>query len=365
LGERDTSILMEQIFRAVFYMHSHGIVHRDLKPENFLLTKKRVPLDQNTLKVIDFGIAKRFDNSKGEGPPVLTTKAGTAYYIAPEVLAGRYNEKCDVWSCGVILYILLSGSPPFGGDDDDQILKAVKKGNIRFDDDPAFETSSREVKDLIKRCCTVDPKRRMSAKEAVSSPWIMNRKTLAAPGNQEPDVSAGLIAKFKRFSGTSRFKKAALHIIAHHVDEDNLRKLRDSFTKMDTNGDGELTLEELKVGCRKTGIMQTAEVDELFATIDVDHNGTISYSEFLAATLDQKNYMKTECFWEAFRVFDLDGDGRITLKEFEQIMENDGAGDFAGAVGSNKSQIAAMFREADADGNGEINFEEFQAMMQK
>jgi len=345
-------------------MHSHGIVHRDLKPENFLLTKKNVPLEQNTLKVIDFGIAKRFDNSKGEGPAVLTTKAGTAYYIAPEILAGKYNEKCDVWSCGVIIYILLSGSPPFGGDDDDQILKAVKKGVLDFED-PAFNRKSKEVISLIRQCCTLNPKKRISAKEAANSPWIKNRKTLSQSGKQDPDTSAGLIAKFKKFSSTSRFKKAALHIIAHHVDEESLKKLRDCFTKMDANGDGDLTLEELKVGCTEMGIMQAAEVANLFGTIDVDGSGSISYSEFLAATLDQKNYMKTECFWEAFRVFDVDGDGRITLAEFEQIMKNDGAGDFAGAVGNNKNELSAMFKEADADGNGEIDFEEFCAMMRK
>merc|ERR1719316_2080911 len=104
-GEIDAAILMEQILRAVYYMHTRSIAHRDLKPENFLLQykdTKDVPLEQNTLKVIDFGIAKRFEKGPtGEGRNTLKTKAGTAYYIAPEIVVGKsgYNEKCDVWSC--------------------------------------------------------------------------------------------------------------------------------------------------------------------------------------------------------------------------------------------------------------------------
>merc|ERR1719313_1403680 len=101
--------------------------------------KKKVPLENNILKVIDFGIAKRFDNSRGEGSMSLKTKAGTAYYIAPEVLRGTgYNEKCDIWSCGVILYILLSGTPPFAGETDAEILELVKKGKVSFDGVPDF-----------------------------------------------------------------------------------------------------------------------------------------------------------------------------------------------------------------------------------
>merc|ERR1712129_558103 len=200
----------------------------------------------------------------------------------------------------------------------------------------------------------------MSAQQAVNSKCM---KCSAVQKRESHDLNQKLISKFKKFGSANRFQKAARHIIAHHLHENALRKLQDKFVSMDTDGDGELTLDELKAGC--AGILQGKEFDELFDSIDIDHSGSISYSEFLAATMDSKQFMRREVYWEAFRVFDLDQNGRITAKEFEQIMQNDGA-DFNLAAGvGNSKEIAAMFKEADSDGDGEIDFTEFCAMMGK
>lgn len=110
---------------AVVYCHAQSIVHRDLKPENLLF----VSADENSkLKIIDFGTSRKFDPKKR-----MTKRLGTPYYIAPEVLLENYNEKCDVWSCGVILFILLCGYPPFSGRTEDDILQRVKSGKFTFD----------------------------------------------------------------------------------------------------------------------------------------------------------------------------------------------------------------------------------------
>merc|ERR1719160_1234288 len=138
---------MLQILRAVFYMHSVDIAHRDLKPENFLFTEalpKSEPIRNNTLKVIDFGIAKRFKRNESGKTLPMTTRAGTAYYVAPEVMNGKYDEKCDIWSCGVILYILLSGAPPFAGENDADICDKAGKEPIRFDM-PEFDQVSKQA----------------------------------------------------------------------------------------------------------------------------------------------------------------------------------------------------------------------------
>lgn len=110
---------MKQVLTAISYCHSKHIVHRDLKPENLLLESE----GQGSIKVIDFGTSQVFDPAAK-----MHQTYGTPYYIAPEILAGEYTEKCDIWSCGVILYILLCGRPPFDGENDDEILENVAKG---------------------------------------------------------------------------------------------------------------------------------------------------------------------------------------------------------------------------------------------
>ena len=118
--EAEAASRMREVFSALNYCHSHNIVHRDLKPENILFDKK----DQDaTLKIIDFGTAEVFDPGQK-----LTEKSGTPFYIAPEVVRRGYNTKCDLWSAGVILYILLCGSPPFTGKSDQEIISNVVKG---------------------------------------------------------------------------------------------------------------------------------------------------------------------------------------------------------------------------------------------
>lgn len=133
-------------------------MHRDMKPENLLLDKDE---SNPKIKIIDFGTSSRFEKDK-----TLNQKFGTPYYIAPEVLKKNYNEKCDVWSCGVILYIILCGYPPFNGANDKQIIEAVIKGRYTLDE-PEWDDVSLEAKDLIKRLLEYDPAKRISAEEAL------------------------------------------------------------------------------------------------------------------------------------------------------------------------------------------------------
>lgn len=167
--EKEAAHIMKQILSAVCYSHQSNVVHRDLKPENILLDDKT---DDPVIKLIDWGGARYFSKNKK-----MTKISGTPYYIAPEVLNEVYDEKCDIWSCGVILYILLCGYPPFNGDTDTDIMKAVKKGRYDF---PVEEWSSisKEAKDLIINMLKYDPKARFSALECLSHPWIKKHDKL-------------------------------------------------------------------------------------------------------------------------------------------------------------------------------------------
>lgn len=139
------------------------MVHRDLKPENILFELA----DGGTIKVIDFGTSRTFDPHEK-----LIQKTGTAYYVAPEVLKKRYDEKCDVWSCGVIMYIMLCGYPPFSGKSDDKILEKVAKGEFDFESEE-WDYISESAKDCIRNLLMFDPTKRYSAEEALKSPWII------------------------------------------------------------------------------------------------------------------------------------------------------------------------------------------------
>ncbi len=166
-SEKDAAIVMKQVLSAVNYCHSQSIVHRDLKPENILLEDK--DSDKLVTKVIDFGASQVFDPDEK-----LTERFGTIYYISPEVLKGDYGEKCDLWSLGVILYILLCGEPPFNGDSDDKIMAKILKGKFDFKQN-VWSTRSNESKDLISRMLTFKYDDRISAEDALQHAWFKSK----------------------------------------------------------------------------------------------------------------------------------------------------------------------------------------------
>ncbi|KAK4266140.1 hypothetical protein QN277_027106 [Acacia crassicarpa] len=163
IPESDASRIMRQLMQAVSHCHRLGVAHRDIKPENILFTGQH----GGRLKLADFGSAEIF--KEGE---LIRGVVGTPYYVAPEVVAGReYNEKVDVWSSGVILYMMLSGNPPFDGETEVEIFEAVLRGNLRFPRQ-YFQSVSREAKDLLRRMICKDVCRRFSAEEVLSHPWF-------------------------------------------------------------------------------------------------------------------------------------------------------------------------------------------------
>lgn len=183
-SEKMAAECLRQILGAINYCHEQGIVHRDLKPENLLYDSK---LPNAQLKVVDFGVSAKY--KKGQ---VLKDKFGTPYYIAPEVLSRKYDEKCDIWSCGVILYILLCGYPPFNASTDVEIMNVVKKGQYAFDD-AEWRNISKDAKLLINKMLTYDPKKRISAAEALKDPWIVSN-------SHNNPISSNVLKNFSAFN---------------------------------------------------------------------------------------------------------------------------------------------------------------------
>ncbi|CAK0813194.1 unnamed protein product [Prorocentrum cordatum] len=348
--EVQAAILMQQIIRAIYYMHENKVCHRDLKPENFLFTTKE-PIDKNTLKIIDFGLSCKF-----EAGQVLTTKAGTPYYVAPEVLAGKYDHMSDLWSCGVIMYVLLCGYPPFFGETDSEVLAKVRLGNFAFNTND-WKNISEDAKDLIRGMLKFKAKERTSAEQALNCEWIINK----APKAKNINLQESFVDNLRGFRSQNKLKKAALQIIAGQLNESQIKSLRETFQALDNNGDGFLTAVEMKEGMAKAGLKEMPpDLQAILDGIDADGSGKIDYTEFLAATLDKKLYLQEQQCWSAFRVFDRNGDGRISLQELKDVLQN---GEVTNAFGG--QDMESLLQEVDTSGDGEIDFDEFMAMMRK
>jgi len=345
--EVQAAILMQQIVRAIYYMHENRVCHRDLKPENFLfLTKDSI--EKNLLKIIDFGLSCQF-----EAGQVLTTKAGTPYYVAPQVLAGKYDHLSDMWSVGVIMYVMLCGYPPFFGETDAEVLSKVRLGNFSFNA-ADWKNISEDAKNLIRFLLKMNPRDRYTAEQTLNHEWIKNK----APKAQGVSLESNFVDNLRGFRSQNKLKKAALHIIAGQLNEDQIKALRDTFMALDGNGDGLLTAAEMKTGLAKAGLKEIPpDLQQILEDVDSDGSGVIDYTEFLAATLEKRLYIQDDVCWSAFRMFDKNGDGKISQEELKAVLENDEVKDVAGG------HIAELMKEIDGNGDGVIDFEEFMKMM--
>ncbi|CAG9334375.1 unnamed protein product [Blepharisma stoltei] len=346
LSERAAAVFMKQILSAVAYCHSNNIVHRDLKPENLLL---ECETPQPNLKVIDFGTSAIFNSSKH-----MTKKYGTAYYIAPEVLRKDYDEKCDMWSCGVILYILLSGKPPFYGRTDRDILRMVEKGEYSMKG-TIWSTISQGAKQLISRMLDYNPKHRISATEALMDDWLAQNTALDSPVQAIPLSS---LDNLKSFRAEQNLQRAVLTFIASQLlhNEDS-KQLSEAFRNLDKNGDGKISREELLEVY--TGIMgleaASEEVEKIMQQVDVNDSGYIDYTEFIMATAQREKMINQMNLEAAFKVFDSDESGKICAQELKSLLGEGGSG--------NETMWIDLIREVDMNGDGEIDINEFKAMM--
>lgn len=347
-SEKEAARVFKQILLAINYCHNNGVCHRDLKPENFIFASKE---DDSDIKIIDFGLSKIFDPTM-QGYSLMQTGCGTPYYISPEVLTHNYNHMCDMWSAGCILYVLLCGYPPFFGDDDREIIEAVRQGEFDYEGEE-WEDVSLEAKDLISRMIC-KPEVRLTAHEALKHPWV---KTLAKNSKKEKLNKLDMV-HLKKFQSHQKMKQAAITFIATQVSSQDIEHLKRVFESLDKNGDGNITIKELK-----DGLKDVKNKDELMAIMegaDTDGNGTINYTEFIAATMEQNMYLKEEHLRTAFKMFDKDGSGKISIEEMKQVLgaELDGQS-------QEEEEWEQLIKEVDIDGDGEIDFEEFITMMRK
>ena len=356
-SEEHAAYIIYQLLGAVHYCHSNSIIHRDLKPENLLIEG----VDENghfIIKVIDFGTAKVFDKSKKERKLI-----GSCFYIAPEVIKKLYNEKCDLWSTGVILYILLSGIPPFSGANDDETFEKILNTQLQFNS-KIFSTISGEAKDLMKCLLDKNPKTRLCATEALNHAWFKKYKMKEKVTAVSDVKFKSFISNLKSYKPDYKLQQAAIAIIVHNVPHtDEIKDLEKAFRKIDNNGDGKLTKQELVDGFilhyGKSQEEAFKEINAIFRNVDSDNNGYLEYEEFICACIDKKKLLDNNYLKFAFDFFDSDGSGQITIKDLKEVFC--GGGDLQA---SNKL-MHDIIGDIDDNGDGEISFQEFCKMMRK
>ncbi|XP_009103544.1 calcium-dependent protein kinase 28 isoform X1 [Brassica rapa] len=343
-SEKDAAVVVRQMLKVAGECHLHGLVHRDMKPENFLF--KSTQLD-SPLKATDFGLSDFIKPGKRFHDIV-----GSAYYVAPEVLKRRSGPESDVWSIGVITYILLCGRRPFWDRTEDGIFKEVLRNKPDFRRKP-WATISDSAKDFVKKLLVKDPRARLTAAQALSHAWVRE-------GGNATDipVDISVLNNLRQFVRYSRLKQFALRALASTLDEAEISDLRDQFDAIDVDKNGVISLEEMRQALAKDlpWKLKDSRVAEILQAIDSNTDGLVDFTEFVAAALHVHQLEEHDSEkWQlrsraAFEKFDIDKDGYITPEELRM---------HTGLRGS----IDPLLDEADIDRDGKISLHEFRRLL--
>ncbi|KAL6123026.1 hypothetical protein ACLB2K_075549 [Fragaria x ananassa] len=307
--EDDAKVIVVQILSVVAYCHLQGVVHRDLKPENFLFATKE---EDSPMRVIDFGLSDFIRPDQR-----LNDIVGSAYYVAPEVLHRSYSVEADMWSIGVITYILLCGSRPFWARTESGIFRSVLRADPNFDDTP-WPTVSPEAKDFVKRLLNKDHRKRMTAAQALTHPWLWDERR-AVP------LDLLIYKLVKSYVRATPFRRAAIKALSKAITEDELYYLRAQFTLLEPKH-GYVSLDNFRTALMKnaTDAMKESRVHDIINVMEPLSHKKLDFEEFCVAAVSTYQLEALEG-WEkiastAFECFEREGNRVISVEELAQEM---------------------------------------------
>jgi calcium-dependent protein kinase len=343
-SEQKAAIIMHKIMSAVNHLHSLHICHRDIKPENFLLTSKG---KNSEIKIVDFGLSNKFEAENKEMHSVV----GTPYYVAPEVLRKNYTHQCDVWSMGVVLYVLLAGEPPFKGNDHRSIFQKIIKCNYSFDCS-ALRNLSDSAKDLISKMLVVKPSQRITIAKALEHPWFK----LHTSDNMNK-VPLNILNSLKYIKHHKRFEEAAIRFIIKHIPTEEIFELNNIFRALDTHSCGFIFTEDLYDTLSKLEKnVPENEKQKLLSSSNLSRHNKISYTEFLFAALERKKLLDEHRVSTVFKFFDVDNSGYITASDLTKAMIRAG-------YSKNSKDLKAMIKELQSQSSQGISHSNFKNML--
>ena len=363
LPESHAAKLLVDMFSSVKYLHKQNIAHRDLKLENFLFEQ---PGMHSPLKLIDFGLSKHF-----EAGELMHQVVGSAYYTAPEVLSGEYDQRCDVWSLGVIAYMLLSGAPPFNGDSSEKIHNLILNKEPDFGQ-KMFPKVHPTTLDFLKQLLTKDPNKRITIDAAFKHPFL--QKGLASPSalnpivTPAPDMAMEIAQSLIKFSKLSIAKKLILEAVAFSLSATQINSLRLEFNLIDLDRNGKLSLSEIHGYVMKysgedyinnnpnlSGISGNAlSAFKARNSNELGENGIpftdMTYLQFTAAIMCKRFDIDDNRLILAFQALDTESKGMLNLETLRHSL---------GFKGTDKD-VHDLLDEIDLNRNGEITLDEFQ-----
>uniref|UniRef100_A0A6U6K7F4 Calmodulin n=1 Tax=Odontella aurita TaxID=265563 RepID=A0A6U6K7F4_9STRA len=412
MTEADVVIILEQILRAISYMHKRNVCHRDIKLENIMYENPDVT---SPIKLIDFGLSNKF--TKGEK---MLKACGTVYTAAPELLLGTgYTEQTDIWSIGIVAWVMLSQAYPFMKALEEMNDEAKKEqlANAQYTFGKEWEDRkiSKYGREFVANCLKKHPGARWFASEAleyVEDQWIPHLESLApslldvenscvsnnnsdsldgsGQGGMETEsggscngdsadktpspklcnplersvastkkrtkMSSDVLEGLQNFADHSEIKKTILMTMAYTMDKSSLNELRDLFTVLDSKGTGTITLVDLKNALGKMHSdkhMDDKTIEKLFQGIDVDRSGQIHYNEFIAAVVESQGLITMEHLAVAFDRLDSSGKGYISKDDLRNML----------GVDCDENMVNKMMDEADMKKNGQIDYDEFLRLM--
>lgn len=342
--DKMASELTRMMVYSVLYCHEHQIVHRDLKPENFVFATRS---PDSPMKLIDFGCALEVEDNQ-----VIASVAGSPYYVAPEVLVtqmkrtGATWKSSDMWSVGVIVYLFVCGFPPFNGASQKDIFRKIKRGIYHFPSSSEADLSD-GVKDLIQKLLVLDPRKRMTAKEAINHPWVKGETA------SDKVISSTVVNALEGFRNHCRLKKAVGRVLGNNMTEEDKNQLSSVFKKFDKNGDGKLGPAEIGELMKHIGKGEN-EAKDMLAHLDEDGDGELDIEEFATVHGMTKLAESEQEMKKAFDMFDIDGDGFVSNDEIEKLCEF-----------LSPEMARQLIEEADSSGDGRIDFVEWIEAMNK
>ena len=343
--EHNAAVIMKQILSGVAYCHSKNIVHRDIKPGNIMFETHE---ETSKLRIVDFATSDIYDPLKK-----MNEKIGSPYYIAPEVLKGSYTEKCDIWSCGVILYVLLAGYFPFRGKKKSEVLLKISKGEYQMIG-KEWEAVSKEGKHLVINMLKYNPSDRFSAAQALSHKWIQEYTS----DGMSVKLTRDILEHLQKFHRLRKLQQAVLiYIASQFTTRSEKEALSSVFLRLDKDSNGLLGIEELISGYKEVyGDFCDADViKEIIMESGLDKGGKFNYTEFIAATIDRRKLLSEEKLIATFKMFDTDNSGTIDIKDIQHVI--------TGNEGISDQRWIKLINEDNFSNKGEITQEEFIATM--